>query len=131
MAEEDVTEMVTCELSKVEVERDKAIEYKLKDSEDPLYVSAETVLSMTDVPALKEAILRGVALNETLFTEVVSIRKQAIAKRQGAQEGATEALKAIQAAAQELNVDLSDVIAKAFPQPEAEEKTEEPQENVH
>ena len=138
---EEAVEMVTCQISGLEVEANKAIEYTVKDSDDDVlyYVSAEAILAMVENTPLKQVILEKVALSEPLFTEVVSIRKQAIAKQQGVQEGATEAVKAVQAAAEELGVDLGDVLTKAFPAPEGaqaemtvdETPAQEVQENVH
>lgn len=114
---------VTCEITKQEVPKDQALEYILKETEEKAYVSATSILEFLSAPALLGIVLDKIAQEDSLYTEVVSIRKQVQAKINGQNEGATKALQAIQNAAKELGVDLTDVLEGAFPSAKVEKET--------
>ena len=125
MSDEQV--VVTCALSGQQVPRESAIEFKINETEEVKYVSAEAVLNLVhgETSPLKRVIMEQFAYNDGLFMAVSSLREKAIARNQGAQTGAAEAVKRIQEAAEAQGVDVSAVLKEAFPAPEVQEVQED------
>ena len=118
----DEVVMVTCSITDEQVEQKDSVEYTLATGE-VRYVSSNAVLSLVSQSLLPK-VLNDIALNDAMYTEVVSIRKQAQANQAGIQQGANQAVQAIRQAAEELGVDVDSVLQKAFA-PEATEEVEE------
>lgn len=125
---EKTQSMVQCVLTGEMVEENKAISFSQKEGEDEQYVSGLAVLQLVEGSALMSTIMERLALNDAAFAEIASIRKQAIAKQQGIQEGANKAVEAVQKAASELGLEtetVQNLLSTAFPQPEAQPSVEE------
>lgn len=128
---ETAVEMVECTLSGASIEKEKAIEYTIKETGEVRYVEPQTVapvaLKTLETP-FANILLEQIALNDEAFRETIKLRQIAIAKSQGIQEGANTVLKKIKEVAEKQGVDIDTVFSEAFPAPETAAKEEEEEE---
>lgn len=108
---------VTCLLSNTIIPATSALEFTQAGDQTPKHVGINVVLELIQNSQLLGIILERIALNQGLYTEIVSIRKQAAAMSKGTQEGANKAVDALRKAVQESGLDplfFEDLVQKTF-----------------